>query len=100
MSGRGSVLAVFPDLSREPAAPPPVPVPYPNVGPGSRQTASRLGIRSPASPSADSQTLRQMLQTLHIQLIGLPGTDPNRWHALLEEYIVNASALYVTLASR
>ncbi|HEX5049629.1 MAG TPA: PAAR-like domain-containing protein [Gammaproteobacteria bacterium] len=39
--------------------------------------------------------IKSNLNTLHSRLQGLPARDPNEWQALLQEYLVLASALYL-----
>jgi hypothetical protein len=59
---------------------------------GSRSTASNAG-----KVQLESQQLRGRLNALNQQLQSLPGTDPDRWQNLLQDYAVTASALYMTL---
>jgi hypothetical protein len=44
------------------------------------------------------QQLRGQLQVLHMQMASLPGRDPNRWHRLLDDYVVLTAELYKTLS--
>jgi hypothetical protein len=112
-------LAAFPDVCKTPSPGGPVPTPYPNFGaastpapmPKSTIKTSRLGFQ-PASfgkttgdeagvskgavlnqRMAPAQ-LRSQIQALHAQILALPGGNPNRWHQLLDEYVVAAAELY------
>lgn len=79
----------------------PVPIPYPNT-----TAAAPVGTQSkaPVAPKAQaadpSGQLRATLLTLHNQIIALSGSDPARWQALLDGYVVTAANLYVALADR
>jgi hypothetical protein len=42
--------------------------------------------------------LKAKLATLHGQLAGLPGGNPNQWHTLLDEYVIATAALYIALS--
>lgn len=44
-------------------------------------------------------SLRNQLNLLHAQLGSLPGNDPNRWHSILDEYVLTAAELYKALAA-
>ena len=46
------------------------------------------------------QELRSHLAMVHGQLMTMRGTDRTRWHALVEEYVVTAAALYLSLINR
>lgn len=43
-------------------------------------------------------TLRNQLNLLHSQLSRLGGSDPNRWHELIDEYVQATALLYIALA--
>jgi hypothetical protein len=47
--------------------------------------------------AARAQQIRGQLQTLHGQIISAPGGNPNRWHQLIDEYVIRSAELYRTL---
>lgn len=53
------------------------------AGPASFAVKSEIGL------------IKSNLSTLHSRLQSLPARDPNEWQALLQEYLVLASALYL-----
>ncbi len=101
----GLSVAAFPDVCKTPSAPAPVPIPYPNIGSarsGSRSVTTRTraaGDAAAESKQASAQRLRATLHSLHSQLSTLPGADPNRWHELLDKYVITSAELYKALAS-
>lgn len=113
-----SVLA-FPDVCKTPSPGGPVPIPYPTVGsasqppPAPKSTiktsrvgfqpaaiASTMGDKAGISKGAISNKgiapaqLRSQIQALHAQILALPGGNPNRWHQLLDDYVVATAELY------
>lgn len=50
-----------------------------------------------AVAQGEALQLRNRMHALNQQLQGLPATQPELWQAVLEDYAVTASALYVTL---
>ena len=52
----------------------------------------------PSTQLMRGQQLRGQLQILHMQMASLPGRDPNRWHKLLDEYVVATAELYKALS--
>ena len=115
--GSGGMSIVFPDVCKTPTPGGPVPIPYPNIAKTAlatqKKTASKPGaVKSPFStmagggkalgkaPASDAvkeiQELRTMLNQLNVKLQGLPTHDPDQWQKVLQDYVVAASALYVT----
>jgi len=112
-------VAAFPDVCKTPSPGGPVPIPYPTAGsaskpapaPKSTMTTSRVGFQPPAIASAmgdkagvsmasisnkgiATAQLRNQIQALHAQILALPGGNPNRWHQLLDDYVVATAELY------
>ena len=46
--------------------------------------------------AVEIQQIKGMLSHLNIKLQALKSNDPNEWQAVLQEYAVAASALYMT----
>jgi hypothetical protein len=96
----------FPDVCKTPIPGGPVPIPYPNIASQGAPSAQKVpsNSRSPASrsliPTPEAQQLRGKLNNLHTQLMRLPGTDPNRWHTLVDAYVMTAASLYIEISSR
>lgn len=70
--------------------------------PGTPGTAFTLGGGTgltAAQQSAATQ-LRAILANVHSQLLAMPGSNPNKWHELVDAYVVAAADLYKVLASR
>jgi hypothetical protein len=105
---RGSTITMFPDVCKTPTPGGPVPIPYPNIsGLGTatgqktaRKTSTMAPQGVPVPTPSNPQQLRAKLTTLHGQLLALPGTNPDRWHTLLDEYVMTTASLYIALASR
>jgi hypothetical protein len=123
---QGVAVREFPDVCKAPSPGGPVPIPYPNLlGPGHQQTAgskaaagktlatggSFSSIRgnepgtlkgvasmSTADKMARTQFLRNQMHSLHGQLWGLPGGNPNQWHKLVDQYVIATAELYKTLS--
>ena len=103
----------FPDVCKTPSAPGPVPIPYPNfaktaveaqkvklqggtVATKGAVLKSSTGNEAGAGTMMEVMQLKTKLNELHMQLQALPADDPNRWQAVLTDYAVMASALYIT----
>jgi len=123
--GGGAVLA-FPDVCKTPGAltvPGPVPIPYPNQASiGQSKTTTKVkgaaagGHKSSFAKSVGNEPgtlkgvvssraaavsqFRTHLQTLHSQLAALPPGNPNRWHELVDDYVVTTAKLYIALTDR
>lgn len=96
----GQSVAGFPDVCKTPSPGGPVPIPYPNLASAEPQTA---GSKAPAGRVVSDKTLRSHLlrdhlQSLHMQIWSLPGGNPNRWHKLLDDYVIATAELYKTLS--
>jgi hypothetical protein len=105
---KGTFVVAFPDSCFTPSPGGPVPVPYPNTARTLQATLppalvaagiSVAGSNYKQSGSAVAQTLRSRLSQLNNQLLTLPGSDPNHWHTLVDEYVQTTASLYKTLAS-
>jgi hypothetical protein len=46
----------------------------------------------------EAQKLRSELHSVHNQLMALPGLNPNKWHELLDKYVVLTARLYMALS--
>jgi Domain of unknown function (DUF4150) len=57
------------------------------------------GGLTPERQAAATQ-LRAILANVHSQLLAMPGSNPNKWHDLLDTYIVATADLYKVLAWR
>lgn len=96
----------FPDVCKTPTPGGPVPIPYPNIAsqgkPGAHEAPlnSRPLTSRSLIPTPEAQQLRGKLNNLHTQLVGLPGSDPNRWHDLVDAYVMTAASLYLALSSQ
>jgi hypothetical protein len=103
-----------------------VPVPYPNIAtiaaqkqkqkqkvtgykpttvykgfhgnePGTLKEATSFGaVKLGLKQLAEVGQLKSTLNTLNVKLQGLPVTSPTEWQGVLQEYLVIASALYIT----
>jgi len=123
----GGIRTVFPDVCRTPAAPSPVPLPYPNIattanaiqqkkkatgtgaigvptvggsGVTSLASAMTMGTAATFARQAEIQQLKGLLGQINTKLLTLSTSDPNQWQSLIEEYLLAAGALYVTLYSK
>ena len=122
-NGGGAVLA-FQDVCKTPSPAGPIPIAYPNVAGASqgqknaRKVKTRGGVpmvksgrfssSSGDEPGAvggiasskvmDTMRIRRRLNDLHGQLIALPANNPNRWHELLDEYVIATAEVYITLS--
>ena len=119
----GSAVSAFPDVCKTPGdKSPPVPIPYPNIATHTQtgtsiKTPVKTGVThltsahnmaaaavSPAmkdpavAKQMEAQKLRSELQSVHSQLMGLSGSNPNQWHQLLDRYVVLTSQVYISLA--
>jgi hypothetical protein len=123
----GAAVTAFPDVCKTPSPGAPVPIPYPNLlGPGQQQTAGSKAAAgktlvtggtifssikgnepgtlkevvsmSTGDKMARSQFLRNQMHSLHGQLWGLPGGNPNQWHKLVDQYVIATAELYKTLS--
>jgi hypothetical protein len=65
-------------------------------------TAFTLGSGTALTPArqAAATQLRAILVNVHAQLLSMPGSNPNKWHELVDAYVVAAADLYKVLASR
>lgn len=121
------VQLAFPEVCRVPApAAGLTPLPYPAVaktanaaqktavksttvsGPvtssHTRVSGDEAGVAKAMASSklmADSEiaALKSAMNALHNQIQSLKSSDPNKWQDLLKEYLLAASALYVTLTT-
>jgi hypothetical protein len=82
----GRAVPTFPDVGKTPAPSGPVPIPYPNIA---------LSKQNPVN----TRQLRGQIQSLHVQIMGMPGGNPNRWHELLDRYVILTAQLYSALAT-
>jgi hypothetical protein len=116
-TNRGKSVAAFPDVCTTPTPGGPTPVSYPNLARGTQtaskvtavQNSTQLAPKGSVFSSVGDQVqskgltsavnLRGQLSQLHGRLASLSGTDPNQWHALIDEYVQVTAQLYVTLAS-
>jgi hypothetical protein len=80
----GRAVPAFPDVCKTPMPSGPVPIPYPNIA-----------VTKP-NP-VQTRQLRGQIQSLHVQIMGLPGGNPNRWHELLDRYVILTAELYSSL---
>ncbi len=105
---RGGAVVSFPDVCKIPGASPPfVPVPYPNAPATALPTTQKIQLKTTpglvqtkiASLQPTPAQLKARLTTLHGQLTALPGGNPNQWHALVDEYVITAAALYIGLSA-
>jgi hypothetical protein len=122
-SKSGGFTVAFPDVCKTPAAPGPIPIPYPNIAQTAKakQSATKVKLQGKAvtqkstfSRSAGDEAggiggfksskvqgevmaLKARLNALNVKLQGLSPQRPQLWQAALEDYAVTASALYTTL---
>ncbi len=104
----GKAVIAFPDVCKTPGpggSPSPVPIPYPTATGTAAPTRRIMSMKAPLGfpgaptpPSAMAAQLKSKLATLHGQILALPGTDPNRWHSLLDQYVIGVADLYIALA--
>lgn len=103
------VTIAFPDVCHIPAPPTgPLPIPYPSFAKtataaqqrrkavASTPTAVARSAGDEAGVMSEVGTLKAKLTQLNTRLQSLPAFDPNQWQAVLQEYAVLASALYLT----
>src|SRR6059036_297451 len=103
----GSLTIAFPDVCVCPAPPGgAVPIPYPSIAKTAVAQQTQVAQKVPVAPSpgasaagtqTEIQQLRGRLSSVHQQMLGLHGSRPEQWQALLKDYAVTASALYRTL---
>jgi hypothetical protein len=60
-------------------------------------SSKNMGQVTPAQKNMAIQKLKTHLANLHTQLSQLDGRDPNKWHELLDDYVVRSAELYKTL---
>jgi hypothetical protein len=113
----------FPDVCKTPAIPIPVPIPYPNIAKSASEAQkkkTKVGTKNvmmkgsafsksrgdapgtmkgmvSASVQGEVNQLKGMLNQLNSKLQGLKSNDPDEWQVVVQEYVVAASALYVTI---
>ncbi|NNG02836.1 MAG: DUF4150 domain-containing protein [Inquilinus sp.] len=110
----GQAVLGFPDVCWVPALPgQPVPMPFPNLGmaTGAKKTNATPKPKIATKPayatkSTFTQTrgneagmLRGHLSVLHQRLMTMPAGNPTQWHAVLDEYVMTAAAVYSSLTS-
>ena len=97
---KGRAVLAFPDVCKTPVpVAGRVPIPYPNIGMQGQKggTKPTPGATKP-SPGGDQQ-LRSRLSMLHAQLTSMRGVDPERWHTLLDDYVMTTAELFMHNAS-
>ena len=122
-SSNGITIA-FPDVCKTPLPATTQPLPYPTVaktaaavqqkrkttGVGticvSSVAVSSVGsafktatLQTASARQSEIQQLKAMLSQINAKLLALTTTDPNQWQAVIQEYAIAASALYVTIHS-
>jgi hypothetical protein len=118
----GSAVAAFPDVCHTPQPPGsgPVPVPYPNLTAAGTKSSSlktagkatqlkvsgfqptvgdQAGVLKSVVGTKHAHGVRTQLQTIHSQLAALPAGNPNRWHELIDQYVLLTAELYLTLTN-
>lgn len=123
-AGSNGITIAFPDVCKTPMPAGVAPLPYPtlaktanavqqkkktsggrligvssynSIGPGSVVTTP-----TPQAASArqtEIQQLKALMSQTNAKLLGLTTNDPNQWQAVIQEYIVASSALYLTIHS-
>jgi hypothetical protein len=91
----GGAVAAFPDVCKTPVPAGPVPIPYPNIAAPPTARAQQVAQKAGPSPAQ----LKTKLSMIHGQLSVLPGGSPNQWHALVDDYVMTAAALYIALTT-
>lgn len=97
---KGQAVLSFPDVCKTPAPPaPPVPIPYPSIG--AKQASPRgkgqPGTKKPVAAKGASQAdLLAGLDELHGQLKSMKHRDANLWHAVVDDYVIAAAALFAS----
>jgi hypothetical protein len=115
------ITIAFPDVCKVPVPPGGVtPIPYPSIAKTataatktktpnktaamkpsafSRIQGNMAGIQQGMVSSKNTEVaqLKAMLNQLNTKLQGLKSNDPNEWQGVVQEYVVAASALYVTV---
>jgi Toxin PAAR-like domain len=103
----GQAIIAFPDVCNTPTPGAPVPIPYPNLSPTAPtsplptgQKVKVTGLQTPLVPPQPTPVqLKAKLATLHAQLAGLPGVNPDLWLKLLDDYVVTTASLYIVLCN-
>ncbi len=89
----------FPDVCLTPAAPSPVPMPYPNIGAKQTGKASKAPAgakKSVAAKSASQQDLQNTLDDLHGTIKSMQTGDANAWHEAVDNYVMAVAAVYMS----
>ena len=94
----------FPDVCKTPIpiSKRRIPIAYPNVAmraKGQKGQKKVPGKKVAKLGTISAVKVRNRLNQLHAQLTSLSGNEPDRWHELLDEYVIAAAELYMTLAS-
>jgi hypothetical protein len=118
--GSGGITLAFPDVCKTVTSGSPVPIPYPSFAKAAAQKQQKsvgktvvtrgtmlqrthgneaashqgpVGVKS-----AEALQLKSMMNQLNGKVQGMPAKDPAQWQAVLTDYLVMASALYLTLS--
>jgi uncharacterized protein DUF4150 len=68
---------------------------------GAPVAAFALGtVAAPTPAQQAAAQLRAILSNVHSQLLAMPGSNPNKWHELVDTYVIATADLYKVLASR
>ena len=102
-NGPGTAFA-FPDVCKISRGQVPlfVPIPYPSIAKTAQAAQNQKKVKfankkgSTTKGNIEIKQLRGKISYLNAKLLTLRSKDPNRWQELLTDYVVAASALYVT----
>lgn len=61
------------------------------------QHVGALAMHNKQVGGSARQHWRNQLQVLHSQIMALPGGNPNRWHELVDNYVIATAQLYIAL---
>lgn len=95
---KGQAVAAFPDVCKTPSSGSPVPMPYPNIGArlAGRSSKAPAGTKKPvAAKGASPQDLRAALDELHGKLMSMRHRDATVWHAVVDDYVTTAAAMFM-----
>ncbi len=110
---KGQAVLSFPDVCNAPATGGIVAIPYPNqTGGSSKATAPKTTTKTTVqmtpkyktsgftgSPGDEPGTLKGVLTMHHQKLMTTPVTNTTAWHVAVDNYVLTAADLYLSIAA-
>ena len=105
---KGQAVFAFPDVCKAPPVASPVAIPYPNLtGGSSKATAPKTATKTTVqmmptykgSMGDEPGTLKGQLTMHHQKLMTMSTNNTTEWHVALDNYVLTAANLYVSIAA-